>query len=66
MVDFRISNVGASVVLVEPVTEEAKAFVSENVEVEGWAWMGRSFAVDPRYLDGLVALAEDAGLTVGG
>lgn len=62
--DVRLSGVGSSVVMVEPVSQEAKDWVQENVGLEGWQWMGPAFAVEPRMLDNLIAGMEDAGLSV--
>jgi hypothetical protein len=33
---------------------------------EPWQWLGNGFAVEPRYLDGLIEGIEGDGLTVGG
>lgn len=64
MADVRVWNRGASVVMVEPVSDEAKAWVSENVGLEGWQYLGNSFAVEPRYVDDLIAGMQGDGLEV--
>lgn len=53
-----------SVVMVEPVTSAAKEWVDENVQLEGWQWMGNTFAVDPHMLENLVCGMRDDGLEV--
>lgn len=63
MTDFKLHNHG-SVVMIEPVSHEAKDWVRENLDLEGWQWMGNAFAVEPRMVDNLVAGIEEAGLTV--
>jgi len=47
MPDFIAENHG-SVVLIEPVSDEAREFVADSVSVEPWQWMGASFACDHR------------------
>lgn len=48
-----------SVVTFTPLTEEAKAWFDENVQSEGWQWIGASLGVDHRMAnllaEGLVA-----------
>lgn len=65
MTDFRIANHG-SIVMVEPVTQPAKQWVEDNVQLEGWQWMGPAFSCDPRMVDNLVAGIEADGLSVEG
>jgi hypothetical protein len=48
----------------EILSEVAKTFVEENVQLESWQWMGNSFAVDHRYADDLIAGMKEYGLTV--
>ena len=38
-----------TVVLITPVSKQAKKWVNENVQVESWQWLGQGFAVDHRY-----------------
>lgn len=49
MSDFRIFDQG-SLVMVEPVTDAAKEWVDENVQLEGWQWLGPAFGVDHRMI----------------
>jgi hypothetical protein len=37
-----------SIVLVRPLSDAARGWVSENVELEGWQWHGDAFACEPR------------------
>lgn len=62
--DVKVMNHG-SVVMVEPVSKEAKAWVDENVGLEGWQWMGNAFAVEPRLLGNLLDGMREEGFTVG-
>lgn len=61
MADFRIADQG-SIVMVTPLTQPAKDWVEENVQLEGWQWLGGGFAVEPRYVVGLASGIADAGL----
>lgn len=63
MIDVYVANHG-SVVMVEPRSEDAKEWVEENVPLEDWQWMGRSFAVEPRMLDDLVMGMREEGFRV--
>ena len=54
-----------SVARFELKTQEAKNWVNENVELEGWQWLGKeSFAVDHRFTDPLITGMEESGLSV--
>ena len=64
MLDVKVRNEG-SVIMVTPVSPEAKDWVNENVSLEGWTWMGDSFAVEPRMADDLLSGMADAGFIVG-
>ena len=61
--DLHFVNHG-SLILIAPLTDEAKAWVTEHVAVESWAWMGPAFACEPRYAGDLLAGAEADGLIV--
>ena len=63
--DVSVFNHG-SVFLFTLKTPAARARVDENVQLEGWQWVGaNAFAVDHRYADQLAAGMEEAGLEVG-
>jgi hypothetical protein len=53
-----------SVTMFRPISAQAKTWVEENVELEGWQWIGPAFAVETRYADELRYGMEDAGLSV--
>ena len=55
---FRLYNSG-SVVMVEPVSAMARAFVTDSVVVKPYLWRGPRFACEPRLLDGLMSLFDD-------
>ena len=63
MADVHVINHG-SVFMFQPVSAAAKEWVDEHVQLEGWQWMGPAFAVDPRYVDGLVEGMAGDGLEV--
>jgi len=48
MADVLVRNEG-SVVMFNPKSAEAKAWVKENLDLESWQWMGNAFAVEWRY-----------------
>jgi hypothetical protein len=61
--DFRVEYHG-SIVLVRPLTEEAKAWLNDNVSADS-QWMGDALAVEPRYIESLVEGMEGSGLVQG-
>lgn len=63
MSDFSIYDDG-SVVLFTPETESAQTFSEDEMGLESWQWLGRSFAVDHRVASDLVAGLELAGFEV--
>jgi hypothetical protein len=63
--DVSVANHG-SVIMVRPISDEAKAWVDENVPLEDWQWMGGAFAVDPHYIENLVDGMRGDGLSVAG
>lgn len=62
--DFTVANHG-SVFLFTPRSEAAKAWVKDELTVDGWQWLGNSFGVDHWGLNELVDRICQAGLTVG-
>lgn len=62
--DFEVTWHG-SLVLVTPATPEADAHLRAHVDAEA-QWFGGALAVEPRFLDDLVAGLQDAGYTVTG
>lgn len=61
--DVTFSDQG-SITLVTPHTEAATAWVDENVQLEGWQWIGTAFAVEPRFLQHLLDGMAGDGLIV--
>lgn len=62
-IDIRIENHG-SIVLLRPVTQDAKDWVEENLQTEDWqGWCG-AIAVDPRCVGAIVDGAIGDGLIV--
>ena len=61
--DVRVAHSG-SISLVTPLSTAAREWVRDNVETEGWQWLGGALAVEPRYVDNLLHGMEGAGLTV--
>jgi hypothetical protein len=54
-----------SIILVTPISDEAKQWVDDNIALEGWQWLGQSFGCEPRYLYELVIGMENSGLVNG-
>ncbi len=63
--DVRVENEG-TIVLVRPLTTEARAWIDENVQTEPWQWFGGGLAVEPRYAHDLVEGMQADGLTLAG
>jgi len=53
-----------SVVQFGPFSDRGREWVDENVETEGWQWLGNTFSVDHRYAPQLLHGFEGAGLSV--
>ena len=49
--------------LVTPKTEQAREWVSDNVHLEPWQWLGQSFAVDHHFIENLEQGFLGAGFT---
>ena len=60
--DFWLMYDGGTVSLFMPISDAAKAWTAENIHDA--QWLGRSFAVEHRYIDNIVVGIEDAGLTI--
>lgn len=61
--DIRIENCG-SIMLFNPLTTVGKEWMDENVEADGYQWLGNKLAVEPRYARDLAQGMLDNGLTV--
>jgi hypothetical protein len=62
--DIIVRREGYSMVLFTPESDAAREWLEENLETEGWQWLGDSLALDgrcaPPIVDGMLA----AGLEV--
>ncbi len=62
--DIRVADEG-TVFLFTILSERARQWVEENVNLEGWQWLGReSFAVDRRYAYPLAEGMQGDGLVL--
>ena len=61
--DFLIHDAGPSLVLLLPVSEDAKAWAGEHIDIPDYA-NPRSIPVEPRYLEPLVMGILDSGMTI--
>lgn len=64
MLDFRVSDHG-SVVLLAPVSRQAKAWVAEHLPDDA-IWWNNAVAVEPRYIGAIVDGIEADGFNVEG
>lgn len=63
--DVQIINEG-TIVLFRPLTDQARAWIEENVQTEPWQWFGGGLCVEHRYAHDLADGMERDGLNVGG
>jgi len=61
--DVLVENHG-SVCMVTPMSLAAHTWVDENVQPEGWQWIGASFSCEPRYVPYLIEGMQDDGLMI--
>ena len=61
--DIRVSNHG-SIFMVSPLSDAAREWVDEHVQLEDWQWMGNAFSVDRHYIENLVEGMIGDGLVV--
>ena len=65
MTDVTVSyRQGDTIARVTPNTQTAKDWIGENVQAEGYQWLGKSLCVEHRYVDPLVDGMLSAGLDV--
>ncbi len=57
-------NGSDTVFLVEPITQAAKEWLTENVAYDDATWLGGNLAVEHRYIGHIVAGMLEAGLHV--
>lgn len=63
VIDFVVRPHG-TVWTFEPKTDTAKGFVGNDLDVQGWQWLGQSFGVDHRLGSDLVAALEGEGFVL--
>tara|TARA_Y100000034_G_C6588319_1_gene255464 strand:- start:305 stop:508 length:204 start_codon:yes stop_codon:yes gene_type:complete len=63
MPDFEIFNEG-TVVGLRPVTGEAKDWLNEHTETEGWQWMAGTMWGDHRSVHALIGFIQAEGFKI--
>ena len=63
MPDLRL-DIHGTVVLLTPLTAKATRWIDDKVEIEPWQRFGDVIAIEPRYVDGLIAGAIQDGLEI--
>lgn len=61
--DFIIDRSG-SIIGITPMNQDAREWLDENVQSEGWQWLGETLNVDIRMAGEVVAGMQAAGLNV--
>lgn len=64
MTDVVVSNQG-TIIQFRPVTDAGREWIDENVQSEGWQWLGAWLSVDWRFAAPLIEGMQNAGLNVG-
>jgi hypothetical protein len=59
-----VNQSGLSLVTFAPESEEESEWLTENVQAEGWQYMGKTLAVDTRYAGDLIEGVQAAGFEV--
>ena len=54
----------STIYLLEPITDQAKAWVREHVQYESYQQMGRCICVEHRYIEPIVAGMQADGLVL--
>jgi len=62
MADIAVYYDGGTIALVTPLSDEAKAWVEDNIRDA--LWFGRGIAVEPRYLNNLLEGMCGDGLVI--
>ena len=63
LIDVRVNDYG-SVMLITPLTRQAKEWIEMNLDKEPWQWLGVSITVEPRLAGDLAFAMELDGLNV--
>lgn len=61
--DFHVTDCG-TLWRFPPLSQAAKDFCDEQLAIEGWQWLGRSFCVDHRPARALVDFIEAEGFSL--
>lgn len=61
--DFEVIDQG-SIVAITPMNEAAQQWLDDNVEAEGWQFLGHSLCVDHRCADAIIEGIICDGLSV--
>ena len=61
--DIKIDNEG-SIIVITPLTSEARIWIDENCNIESWQWIGESLAIDHRFAENIILGLADAGFNV--
>jgi hypothetical protein len=62
--DILIHNRG-SMFGFQPTSDVGRTWIDENLQTEGWQWLGRTLYVDHRYADDILDGMVNDGLTIG-
>lgn len=61
--DFHVHG-GGTVYVLQPLSQEARDWVSDNLQVESWQFLGSGVGIEHRYIGDIVAGIRADGLTV--
>lgn len=61
--DILVNDQG-SIVMLTPISPEAREWISQYVAFESWQWFGGSLCVEHGYADDLIEGMQAEGLTV--
>lgn len=64
MTDFEVNTANRIAWIFTPVTERAKTFVSDNLVVESWQWIGSGFGVSVKAGNELLTRLEGDGFVI--
>jgi hypothetical protein len=63
MADLHFSNHG-SIITCTPLTDAGQQWIDDNVESEGYQWLGRSLGIEWRFAEAIARGAISDGLKV--
>lgn len=61
--DIRLDNFG-SIIGITPLTQAGRDWIDENVQSEGWQWLGGTLNIEPRMAVAVVTGMEADGLAI--